>query len=119
MTEAYRLGMNGVSEMKSANWKVGKAIIMNDGAVAVVSPDTEQHIAFVTCQAKFKRGEGYKAQCAERDANARLIAAAPDLLEALEIADAWIREARSLGSNIPCERTLEMNSAAIAKARGE
>lgn len=55
---------------------------MNDGSVPV--SDDGKNIAFVCCQTTFKRGMGYQTECEERDANARLIAAAPALLEALE-----------------------------------
>lgn len=40
-------------------------------------------VAVVDCQTPFKRGQGNRSECAERDANARLIAAAPDLLASL------------------------------------
>lgn len=56
--------------------------LTNDGSRFVMAG--EQRVALVDCQSKYKRGEGYKAQCAERDANARLIKAAPDLLEVLQ-----------------------------------
>lgn len=42
-------------------------------------------IAIVECQTDFKRGEGWKTDCPIRTANAQLMAAAPDLLEALQI----------------------------------
>lgn len=60
--------------------------LTNDGQIAIMAPDEERgakRIALVDCQIKFKRGTGYKTNCAERDANARLFAAAPDLLTAL------------------------------------
>lgn len=53
---------------------------------AIDDPERKR-VALVDCQTPFKRGQGHKTDCAERDANARLIAAAPDLLEALS---AWI-----------------------------
>ena len=56
-------------------------ILMNDGSCGIICDDT--HIANVTCQSRFKRGEGSTAVCEERDANARLIAASPRLLNAL------------------------------------
>ena len=54
----------------------------NNGEAFVSTAD--YRVAAVDCHAKFKRGEGYRAKCGERDANARLIASAPDLLAALE-----------------------------------
>ena len=56
--------------------------INNNGSVPVSAADTK--ICDVDCQAAFKRGSGHRAECEERDANARLIAAAPDLLNALK-----------------------------------
>jgi hypothetical protein len=52
---------------------------------------------------------------AERTANARLIAAAPDLIEALTVLSDWVE---SLISDNEC-RPLENARAAIAKATGE
>jgi hypothetical protein len=51
--------------------------INNDGSVPVTSEDTR--ICTVDCQMPFKRGQGHRAECEQRDANARLIAAAPDM----------------------------------------
>jgi len=61
---------------------------------------------------------------AERDANARLIAAAPEMLEALEKAVPWlgkmIADGGHLNSVLPraCEIALDQAEAAISKARG-
>ena len=60
--------------------------LTNDGqrfVMAGVGDDTNR-VALVDCQTPFKRGKGHQTDCAERDANARLIAAAPELLAALE-----------------------------------
>jgi hypothetical protein len=60
---------------------------------------------------------GGHAGYAEQEANARLIAAAPDLLEALEKA---VREYEGLPSSLGYEFThLREMRAAIAKAKGE
>lgn len=53
----------------------------NSGAMAISHADGR--VALVDCQASYKRGQGHATECSERDANARLIAAAPDLFEAL------------------------------------
>ena len=58
--------------------------LTNDGARVVMSGDAR--IGTVDCQTAFKRGKGHEVACAERDANARLIAAAPDLLNACKLA---------------------------------
>jgi len=63
-------------------WKTRLELRMNDGAVPVIIDG--DRIALVDCRTPYKRGQGWKQECAERDANARLIAAAPMLLEALQ-----------------------------------
>ncbi len=61
--------------------------LSNDGE-AYVSTDLEDAvspvIAAVRCQTEFKRGKGWQTECAEREANARLIAAAPDMIAELK-----------------------------------
>ena len=52
--------------------------LTNDGQAAITSDHADNAIAYVQCQTKFKRGMGHKAECEMRDANARLIAAAPE-----------------------------------------
>ncbi len=59
----------------------GTRMLTNDGGAPIVCDG--RRIVVVDAQAKSKRGEAWKVECAERDANARLIAAAPDLLELL------------------------------------
>lgn len=54
----------------------------NEGQAIVMAGD--YRVALVDCHTKFKRGNGHKTECAVREANARLIAAAPELLAALE-----------------------------------
>jgi hypothetical protein len=56
--------------------------VMNNGERVIMS--SAGRVALVDCQTPVKRGQGNHAECAERDANARLIAAAPDLLAALK-----------------------------------
>jgi hypothetical protein len=87
--------------------------INNDGSVPVSANDCR--ICVVDCQTEFKRNTGHRAECAERDANARLIAAAPDLLAALKAAiedTGW-----AYASFCRCE-VCEQVRAAIAKAEG-
>jgi len=113
-------------------WKVSEAntehgLYTNDGSASVISSD-DKHIAFVTCQTKFKRGDGYKAQCTERDQYASLIAAAPDEHEANEFTvseleyyignpSAWEHYDDAMSERL--RRVVEKASAAIAKAKGE
>jgi hypothetical protein len=80
---------------KQANWSISKlslesGLYQSDGAVAILADG--ERIALVDCQTKFKRGEGYKAKCPIRDANARLIAAAPELLAAAHNVDVLYAE---------------------------
>lgn len=53
----------------------------NSGAAAIIGPD--YRVATVDCVAPFKKGFGSSAKCPERDANARLIASAPEMAELL------------------------------------
>jgi len=84
----------------------------NDGAVSIMagSGDERKAVANVLCQTRFKRGEGYRTVCNERDANARLVAAAPDLLAALKWAVTVIRPGSDLHNDM---------MAAIAKAEAQ
>lgn len=55
--------------------------LTNDGCRFVMAEN--RRVALVDCATDFKRGKGYQTECAERDANARLISAAPELLAAI------------------------------------
>lgn len=85
---------------------------------ADVADEGRKRVCVVDIQAKAKRGHGWETPCAERDANALLIAAAPDMLEALEVCIGQIEGAysSSLEDNEPV--WLKQARAAIAKARG-
>ena len=98
--------------------------VSNDGARYIMAG--ERRIALVDCQTKFKRGQGHRVVCAERDANARLIAAAPGLLDALKEALAFVAV---WGAHYQCEHglgdihpkhaeSLAKVQAVIAKAEG-
>ena len=81
----------------------GQRVIMGPG-------NPPEHIALVTCQAEYKRGAGHHAECEVRDANAALIAAAPELLEALEALISPV--------GVVMLHDLDRARAAIAKVRG-
>lgn len=61
-------------------------LLTNDGMATVSAPadDGPKPVARIVCHTPYKRGTGYKVDCAERDANAHLIAAAPDMYQALK-----------------------------------
>ncbi len=68
-------------QIEAAGLKPTK-FITNDGGVVVMS-DTGR-VCTVDAKSNFKRGQGYQLDCPERDANAVLVAAAPELLALLE-----------------------------------
>ena len=86
-------------------WRVSSSGLTNDGRRPVTSDFSG--IAWVHAQTDFKKGDGWMHSCAERDANASLIAAAPDLLDALVALEHEYGPA-----------TLRKAAAAIAKAKG-
>lgn len=68
-------------------WQVSKAgLLTNEGEVPVLNyddPDNPKRICLVSLQDEnIKKKDRYFAPCAEREANARLIAAAPALYTA-------------------------------------
>ncbi len=77
----------------------------------IVGPDNSRIVADIP------EYRTYEEDAAELEANARLIAAAPELLEALEYAQAWITEVGER-KGLPNGRTLQTIEAAIAKATG-
>ena len=66
---------------------------------------------YIICAAAQLRGDDWKTEHAERKANARLIAAAPELLEALQFV--------MTASGEQLSTAFEQAQAAIAKATGE
>lgn len=89
----------------------------NDGSVRVVKED-EGPVAIVPLRRDdVKRGETYQAEDEERDANAFLFTASPDLYAALD------QLARFCAMRLPEEdvkgEEMQAAAAALAKARGE
>jgi hypothetical protein len=99
-------------------WTVSKTNILTNEGQRPVLQDREDpaHICFVTCQTDFKRGKGWQTECAERDANARLIASAPDLLAALKALWDVAKDVPSVKNRAELVR---QSRAAIAQAEGE
>lgn len=89
--------------------------LSNEGQRYLMADD--KRVALVDCQTEFKRGKGYQTDCAERDANARLIAASPTMLDALEtlVAESWTPE--NQGGVVVPAWVLDRCIAAIAKAK--
>lgn len=110
-------------------WRIAglnlQGLFTNDGAASIVTDDGP--VASVACQTPFKRGSGSTALCAERDANARLIVAAPELLAELDIRGSdlvMLRLAIEAGDPksellVRVDDMLRETRAAIAKAEGK
>lgn len=93
--------------------------LTNEGQAIVMAGDTR--VALVDCQAEFKRGKGHETDCEERDANARLIAAAPDMLGVLQYIGEILSEHTLADRALTKQETytLIINiSSAISKATG-
>lgn len=82
----------------------------NDGSRFLMSDG--KRIGMIECQTKYKRGQGHKTECAERDANAHLIAAAPELYAALLQAQEYLHDVAPASE-------YDANEALLKKARGE
>jgi hypothetical protein len=100
-------------------------LLTKDGAIPIMGPDPDQEIkriALVDCQTRFKRGQGWQTECDEREANARLIAAAPELLEALIAVNEILQMTLSFGMGFSDGHEgspARLAADAIAKATGE
>jgi hypothetical protein len=93
----------------------------NEGQRYVMAPDKRVCLVDMQCEG-VKRNERHKSGDAERDANARLIAAAPDCLAACKETLDWIESEWALPSgnyeNPTIREIAKQLSAAIAKAEG-
>jgi hypothetical protein len=97
-------------------WRIGRAMA-NDGGVIICHDCQDRphsQIAVVASQIERTRKTPYDAPDAERDANAQLLACAPELLEALKnfIADHHIM---SKDGNCPCN-VCRMGKVALTRA---
>lgn len=96
-------------------WRVGTIGLTNDGGRPVLAESGR--ICVIDAQTEFKRGEGWKTECDEREANARLIAVAPELYAAMNDAAQFLS---FMGSALPDVRRLsDRINAALTKARGD
>ena len=75
----YCLDETTRDEMRKRGIEGDMLALSNDGQAAVMSDSGR--IAAVDCRTEFKRGKGHLTECPEREANARLISLAPDMLE--------------------------------------
>jgi hypothetical protein len=114
----YTQGDDQIAKLRSVGMEPTR-MLTNEGQVSIMATfgDERVRVALVDCHAKFKRGEGWNKACAERDANAYVLAAAKDSLagcvEALVYLDAkepWPAVGRA---NLHALLT-----AAVAKAKG-
>lgn len=96
-------------------------IMNNDGSVPIMagSEDDRKVVAYATCQTPFKRGEGWRAKCEERDANAHLFAAAPDLAEALDEAINFLAVYAVTAKDEQASALLDKCTAALSRAEGK
>ena len=84
---------------------LGKYACTNAGQRAILAVEGDKHIAFVTSQIMRTRATKYDAPDEERDANARVMAAAPILLETLIVA------VQQCGFNVHGERYPHLRAA--------
>jgi hypothetical protein len=109
-------GDEHIAQLASVDLKPTKALT-NEGQRYVMA--AESRVALVDMQAEVKKTERWHADDAERDANARLIAAAPDLLEAANMAEGAVAQlCEGQDPANECWNVLSTIRAAIAKAEG-
>lgn len=81
----YTQGDDQIAKLRSVGMEPTR-MLTNEGQVPIMATfgGDRVRVALVDCHAKFKRGEGWNKACAERDANAHMMAAAKDLAAALD-----------------------------------
>jgi hypothetical protein len=106
-------------------WRIGHGLTNDGQRYLMAGPsDDPVRVALIDRRSPYKRGRGYEGDCAERDANACLIKAAPDLLAALQAAVACrmvpVSSAKDGGASALSEqvRVADQIRAAIARATG-
>ena len=107
----------------SGPWDVSQIGRRNDGSLAVMGegPEGRYPVAYVNVATAQPRGKAHLATDDISEANARLIAAAPDLLETLKRLTNEMQVASSRGTPAKAgwfDLRLSMARAAIAKATG-
>lgn len=105
-------------------WDAGGSFLTNDGQKAIMTVgDDRVRVALVDRHAVAKRGQGYLIECPVRNANARLIAAAPDLLDACDMSINTLLGCCVAGGGVDDRSTMLATIAqlrsAIAKALGK
>jgi len=117
------------AKFTSGPWAVSSRGLENDGSAIVVTKATlpdEYHTRIAAVAVRdpgAPRKNRHTYECAERDANARLIAAAPELYIALALAEQALRavlrnrpQTESAPTNIALDTIAARAAAALAKA---
>lgn len=114
----HHLSEQEVAQAKKLGMEVPR-LLSNEGQCPVMAGtgDDRCRIAQVDAHAEWKRGQGWHAECETRDANARLIAAAPELLEALRGAVHVMNLVETDGTDFTA-MAKKAAASAIAKAMG-
>ena len=101
------------------DWECGNCVGRdNDGAWIIVGSDGNR-VAVASFKGTAKRGNAWNAPDPEGQANAQLIAAAPEMYEALETALEALHHTLRNVCNSPKYCTRCKVEAVLAKARGE